>query len=201
MDTPLVAQYYREEDPKKRRRILEQSIAGGEQPEENAIRKELYEVRYGQSSNAAKDAPADGYLGLWMLLEYNRGVGTGLFGGGIKRACKEIGRRLQALRFEEYQSRGGLYADLHYQEVCHMVRSYMKLCQTDHTYNSTILGMLQMSEENRKNKLRNDIREVALELPRTLGMEDELALLTRAAREVYEEFYPFEGGLDGGPED
>ena len=41
MDTPTIAAYYREADPMKRKNLLEQSIEAGEEPEENAIRKEL----------------------------------------------------------------------------------------------------------------------------------------------------------------
>ena len=43
MDTPTIAKYYREKDPMERLKLLEQSIAAGEEPEENRIRKELWE--------------------------------------------------------------------------------------------------------------------------------------------------------------
>ena len=45
MDTPTIAKYYREKDPMERLKLLEQSIAAGEEPEENRIRKELWEIR------------------------------------------------------------------------------------------------------------------------------------------------------------
>ena len=48
MDTPTIAKYYREKDPMERLKLLEQSIAAGEEPEENKIRKELWEIRYSQ---------------------------------------------------------------------------------------------------------------------------------------------------------
>ena len=35
MDTPTIAKYYREKDPMERLKLLEQSIAAGEEPEEN----------------------------------------------------------------------------------------------------------------------------------------------------------------------
>ena len=37
MDTPTIAKYYREKDPMERLKLLEQSIAAGEEPEENKI--------------------------------------------------------------------------------------------------------------------------------------------------------------------
>ena len=46
MDTPTIAKYYREKDPMERLKLLEQSIAAGEDTEGNAIRKELWDIRY-----------------------------------------------------------------------------------------------------------------------------------------------------------
>ena len=67
MDTPTIAKYYREKDPMERLKLLEQSIAAGEEPEENRIRKELWEIRYSDKAETG-DTRADGYLGLWMSL-------------------------------------------------------------------------------------------------------------------------------------
>ena len=39
MDTPIIAQYYRETEPEKRKELLEQAIASGEDQEANKIRK------------------------------------------------------------------------------------------------------------------------------------------------------------------
>ena len=49
-DTPIIALYYREHDPMKRKMFLDQSIAAGEDEEANAVRKELWELRYGEPS-------------------------------------------------------------------------------------------------------------------------------------------------------
>ena len=99
MDTQTIAEYYRESDPKKRKALLDQAIASGEDREANQIRKEIWEARYAQN------------------------------------------------------------------------------------------------EEDEKAKLQKDIYMTAVCLPRDLGMEKELALVTRAAREIYELYFPGEGGM------
>ena len=71
-DTPTIALYYKEHDPMKRKMFLDQSIAAGEDEEANAVRKELWELRYGEPSEAGSGTRADGYLALWMAMEYNR---------------------------------------------------------------------------------------------------------------------------------
>ena len=42
MDTPTIAEYYREADPRKRKALLEQALASGEDMEANGIRREIW---------------------------------------------------------------------------------------------------------------------------------------------------------------
>ena len=46
MDTPTIAEYYRESDPKKRKALLEQEIEAGTEPEANQIQMCIRD-RYG----------------------------------------------------------------------------------------------------------------------------------------------------------
>ena len=192
MDTPTIAKYYREKEPMERLKLLEQSIAAEEDPEGNKIRKELWEIRYSDKSEAG-DTRADGYLGLWMTMEFNRNFGSRFF--GTRSAKKEIGKYLTKLKFQEIQEKGGLYEELLYRECCHMVLVYMDLCQTDKSYNTTLCGLIHIKEDSAKSKLQRDIRETAVDLPGTLGMESELGIITRAAREIYRQYYPNEGNI------
>ena len=192
MDTPTIAKYYREKEPMERLKLLEQSIAAEEDPEGNKIRKELWEIRYSDKSEAG-DTRADGYLGLWMTMEFNRNSGSRFF--GTRSAKKEIGKYLTKLKFQEIQEKGGIYEDLLYRECCHMVLVYMDLCQTDKSYNTTLCGLIHIKEDSAKSKLQRDIRETAVDLPGTLGMESELGIITRAAREIYRQYYPNEGNI------
>ena len=102
-DSPIIALYYREHDPMKRKMFLDQSIAAGEDEEANAVRKELWELRYGEPSEAGSGTRADGYLALWMAMEYSKDTAGKLF--GLKRARKEIEKNLARLKFREMQER------------------------------------------------------------------------------------------------
>ena len=93
-DTPIIALYYREHDPMKRKMFLDQS---------NAVRKELWELRYGEPSEAVSGTRADGYLALWMAMEYSKDTAGKLF--GLKRARKEIEKNLARLKFREMQEK------------------------------------------------------------------------------------------------
>ena len=167
-DTPIIALYYREHDPMKRKMFLDQSIAAGEDEEANAVRKELWELRYGEPSEAGSGTRADGYLALWMAMEYSKDTAGKLF--GLKRARKEIGKNLTRLKFREMQEKSELHRELLYRECCHMVKSA-------------------------KSKIQNDIYTTAIAFPEEINMQEELEMITRAAREVYEAHFPGEGGL------
>ncbi len=192
-DTPTIALYYREHDPLKRKMFLEQSIAAGEDEEANAIRKELWELRYQGRTESGSDTPADGYMALWMAMEFNKGASGRFF--GAKGARKEIVKNLEKLKFKEFQEKSDLHRELLYRECCHMVKTYMELCEKDKTYNTTLCGIVPISEKTAKNKLRTDIYETAVVLPGNINMVEELAIITEAAKEAYEAHFPGEGGI------
>lgn len=192
-DTPTIALYYKEHDPLKRKMFLDQSIAAGEDTEANAIRKELWGLRYQGRSQAGPDVPADKYLALWMAMEFNKDAAGRFFGS--RGARKEIVKNLNQLKFKEIQEKGGLYQELLYRECVHMVKTYMELCEKDKSYNTTLCGIVPMNEKSAKNKLQKDIYETAVELPGKINMEEELAIITQAAKEAYEAHFPGEGGI------
>ena len=49
--------------------------------------------------------------------------------------------------------------------------------------------------KKKRDKLKADIYDTAVVLPQTLKMEEELGIVTRAAREMYELHFPGEGSL------
>ena len=71
----------------------------------------------------------------------------------------------------------------------------MELCATDRSYNTTFCGIISISKDKAKKKLQRDIYETAIALPEAVGMEEELGIITRAAREMYDLQFPGEGSL------
>lgn len=194
MDTPTIAQYYREHDPLKRKQLLDASIAQGEEPENNEIRKKIWELRYKDKAETGGDARADGFLALWMILEFNRNAGNKFF--GARGAKKDIEKQLKKLHFQEFANGGEWERELLYRECCHLVKTYMELCESDKSYTSMLCGIMSMSDDKAKAKLQKDMYETAIILPASLGMEKELELVVRAAKEMYELHFPGEGGLE-----
>ena len=193
MDTPTITQYYREADPAKRLALLNMSIEAGEEPELNEIRRELWNIRYQDKSEVGGDTRADGLIALWMIMEFNKDSGRRFM--GVRGGRKEILKQLDKMKFQEIRSKGKDYEDMLYRECCHMVKTYMELSESDKAYNSTLFGILKISSEQAKDKLKADIYHTAVKLPQTLKLEEELGMVTRAAREMYELHFPGEGSL------
>lgn len=193
MDTPTIIQYYNEMDPAKRLALLNLSIESGEEPELNAIRKDLWEIRYKDKAQSGGDTRADGFLALWMKMEFNKNHGNKFL--GKKGGRKEILKQLDKLTFKEFAAKGRDYEELLYRECCHMVKIYMELCESDRSYGTTLCGIIKISNDKLKDKLKDDIYTTAVEFPREFDLEDELGIVTRAAREMYELHFPGEGSL------
>lgn len=191
MDTPTIAQYYKETDPAKRRELLDQIIAEEGNTEENQARKEIWDARYCMKSDLG--GQADGYLKFWMTIEFNRSSGNRLFGS--KGARRDLQKELDQVHFRELAQKSDLHRELVYRECEQLVKMYMDLCQTDKSYNTILCGLITMKKEDVKAKIQNDIYETTVKVPQTLEMEEELALLTKAARKVFEDYFPGEGGL------
>lgn len=189
MDTQTIAEYYREPNPGKRKALLEQAIASGEDQEANQIRKEIWEARYSQNG---KDL-ADGYLRFWMTMEFNKNAASKWF--GLRGAHKDIKRELDSVKYFEIQEKSELHRELLFRECCHLIKLYMDLCKTDRSYNSMLCGIITIKEEEVKAKLQKDIYKTAVCLPRDIGMEEDLALLTKAARKMYDLYFPEENGM------
>ena len=62
----------------------------------------------------------------------------------------------------------------------------------DKNYNSVLCGLITIKKDSAKAKLQRDIYETAILLPQEIGLEEDLDLLTKAAREMYELQFPGE---------
>ena len=191
MDTPTITEYYRETDPMKRRALLDQAIAEGEDAQVNEVRKEIWEARYSAPTNDG--GVADGFLRFWMTMEFNRSSGHKIF--GAKGAVKDIRKELESVNFQQIRAKSPLHEELLYRECEHLIKFYMDLCGTDKSYNTMLCGLIPIKKDDVKAKLQRDIYETAVCLPKDLSMEDELSLITKAAHAMYEVQFPGEGGM------
>ena len=188
MDTPKIAAYYKEIDPMKRKALLDRSIAEGEEPEANEVRRKIWETRYKNRSSADPNSRADSFLGLWMVMEFNKNR-TGKF-IGKNHAKKEILKEFEKTGIPVFAKGSAIEREMITREVLHMVRVYAELCEKDKNYGSTLFGLFPMKENDLTSKLKADLYETAIQLPYDLGINEELALVIKAGRDLFELKYP-----------
>lgn len=186
MATSTLELYYRESDPMKRLKYLEKSIEEGEEPEANAVRREIWECRYCEKVQGVNER-ADGFLRLWMELEFCKGASKKWLAFGA--STKTIKKYLEKYHFAELQEKSPLHEEMLYKECCHLVKIYMDLCEKDKSYNSYLCGLLTIKETEALEKIYSDVKTIS-ELPKVIKMEKELGLISKACLEMLEERFP-----------
>ena len=77
-----------------------------------------------------------------------------------------------------------------YEELCHGVGFYIKLCQMDRQYGSLLMGIMKMKPKDLVTKIGNELNKLTVEVPKYLEQEEEFVMLTKAAKEVFWKEYP-----------
>ena len=182
-----VNDYYKEQSPKKRKKILE-SLLDQNDGEENQMRRDLFGLRYG-GKNQRKDGDlADSYIGLWMNMKMLVNSSSGFFGN--RSAKKELTRAINKLGIKKYTELGETARELLYREFYHMAALYITSSMSDRNYSSAFMGMISLKEEQLQGKLIQDVYQVAFVMPRQVKMENEFSLLTQAACDALGDILP-----------
>lgn len=172
-------------EAEEKRSYLEQGLAEERSPE-NLLRQKLWEKRY--VDKGGRITGADQFMAQWMELGYQKEHLNSFFGRG--RAEKKVRKVHENLMFAE-----GVTEELRhvlYLEYVNLVSLYIMLCQRDKNYKSLILGIGTMKEENLIAKIARDVYGCACAVPKMCHMEEEFALLSRAAKDSFLLAFPRE---------
>ena len=177
--------YYQENDAKKRLALLEEAIQAGEGDEaENVLRKKLWALRYGQQ--AKKNGPLpDGYVGLWVALNYHR-QDRSYF--QLRGAVREIEGCLRDLGINSMQGTEQEQQLLH-RELVHAVSLYLSTCN-EGSYSAQVFGLMKMKPESLVQKIAAEIYDVTCDLPARLGLAEQLKPLRKASFEAFYDTFP-----------
>ncbi len=175
--------YYQEREPEVRRAMLEEAERLNLTPEDNAIRRQIFERRY---PNLKKnDAQMyDSFLKVWMEFRFAVENG-GFFQRKLQKNAQKVLEETGYLLMTTEQEKRMLY-----QEIRHLGLLYISLCQEDAGYNSVIMGFGHLSDEKLTRKITAEFKSVAIEAPKKLGMTEELSIWTEALTDTIREIFP-----------
>ena len=178
--------YYLENDPKSRWELLQKAAQEGKiDPQEKALREELWTKRYGRKMNK-KGPIGDGYIGLWVTMSLHlRDLDSKL---RRRTILKELDRELVELGLDatRLDARTRELVDL---ELLHAMRIFYITCN-EGSYNSQLFGLMRLKENRLIEKIAFDVYGIAYQMPEKLGMTERFEALQKAAYRGFAERYP-----------
>ena len=188
IEVDLGDKYMKEPEREEREEILDELLkAEGDTPE-NQLRRKLWELRY---ERRGKDQPGvDYFIRGWVTMSFMTKGGR----GGGPTTKKRLEKELNSIRSDwgmaYIAEQGELGQKMFYQELYNMCTLYLDLCKRDRNFSTRILGLLKMKEDQLVDKIARNFYEVAVLTPKVLKCEEEFALFTKAACDVFYDNFP-----------
>lgn len=171
-------EYYRELEPQRRREMLAELIASEPDDGANAYRQRLFEAR-------CVDPKAPGKLidrFLFQCVNFMELYRSAkLFRRG---AAKEVRRELRNMRFDEAVPLGEAGERALYWEIRNAAARYFRTCDSP-GYNRALFGLVASGAVSKQDRMCRDAWQMSTGLARRVGLEDEMALWTRAVLDAY----------------
>lgn len=183
-----VRKYVRETGEKARKQILDEAIEAEGLSPENELRKKLFEARYLHRN----DQLVDTFIRGWMSFYYLQNTSHSLF--RKKRVEKDLASIRSDWKLALCEEYGEVGRQVLYEELCNMMLVYFGLCHSDRTYSAVLLGMGRMKDDSLIGKISKDVYTLAYQLPKETGTEEEFAVFTRAATDMFCEKYDAQKG-------
>lgn len=178
--------FYHETDREEREEIFQLGLKEEGETRENEFRKKLWERRY--TPVKKEKGEVDHFFKGFLTMDTLGRTKPGFF------TAKTIRREIASLNTvwgmdlaEEY---GEMGRTLHYEEMKHLARTYISICQDDRNFSTMILGVGKLSKEKLAEKIADKIWFLTREVPRLHQFEKTVEPFTEALIEVYFEMYP-----------
>lgn len=181
-----VEKFYHETEKEDREEIFEQGIQEEGLTKENEFRQKLWNRRYtpDKKEKGEVDHFFKGFLTLDTLGRTKPGFFTSKF---IKKEIASLKKIWGMDLAEEY---GEMGKELHYEEMKHLARTYITICQDDKNFSTMILGVGKLSKDKLAEKIADKIFVLAREIPKAHEFEEIAEPFSNALIEVYFEMYP-----------
>lgn len=183
-------EYYHMRDAIERKKLLDLAIEKGLTPVENEIRSMLWNLRYpdGENLYAKGEIVVDKFIASWMYFDYAADRTQSWF--GKSKLIKNVKKNLENLGAEAVKPYGNLGELVLYDEYYQLIYLYMHLCEEDRNYGSLILGLGKMSKDSYALKVAKNLYRTCYKVALDLDMNDEFAILQKAATEAYYDEFP-----------
>ena len=172
--------FYRELDPGKRRRMLEELIQAEPDDGANRYRQMLLEARHGaKKAGAEVDRFLFQFVNLVQLYRSSK-----LFRGSARRETEKMMRELLWTEAAQYGEAGERAL---YWELRNAAMRYFKTCEGS-LYNRALFGMVPSSDAGRKERVSKEVWQMTDGICGRTGLDAEMMLWKRAVLDAYCQF-------------
>ncbi|ETP72194.1 hypothetical protein UYO_1795 [Lachnospiraceae bacterium JC7] len=181
--------YYEIKDIDKRERILKKVISGlqseinssGVQSPDEALsqnerRLEVLLKRYPEKK--VNDLRMDNFIAAWMNMLITGRLGINFLNKG--RIKKEVTGYLKDLCILDFPQ-----DEILMDEWEDFAKFWIKSCVEDKTYDSTIFGLIRLSDKNLASKIAGDILDISYFIPLKFGYEDDCKAFRAVLKKTY----------------
>ena len=208
----LIEQYYRELDPGKRKKLLDDISENGND-ELAALRKTLFEKRYRFIGTFSEYADDYLYAMIQILQLCNNPGGsrdpvTRIVSRFFRRhdneedryspEQREIIKLLGKIGAEEADVHGPEEKRVLHRELVNAAMRYFDTCRSS-TYRRKLFGTMMPSDAERAANIRQDAWDLSYGMAERFALQEESAFLCRAVAEAYAKFVPDDPPLTDGP--
>ena len=137
------------------------------------------------NENTPAAGPYAAYMRLWLMMKISAQNAPTFF--GRHRLVKEWMRYAQEFGLDNYEAASGEEKEALIAGWENFLKDYCRLCLADHTYGSTLFGLVKMKADTIEEKLLNELNTVSELFPERIGLKELFAPLHEAAARVYGE--------------
>ena len=176
MQSDLWNDYYAELEPSKRRQMFPEILEQVEDDGLGQLRKDLFDLRH----TDPKDPSNEVDLFLWeivVLPAYKDSMFK-------KLARKQMARTMHNLGFNLAEQYGEKGKTALYWEFRNTAERFLMTCRSS-SYGKKFFGFIATDDKDRQLKCTRDIWMMTSLVPRKMGMEKELEVLTEALKDAF----------------
>ena len=175
--------YYLPTDANVRKAALNRALAEKLEPENDAIRQEIWDRRYN------RPAGVDNFLAGYMNLHYFASTVKSSF--WAKFHNREMKKTQDLLCYDIPEKYGEAGQEILYLDLYHMVDYYIDICLRDKKYSGLLMGLGTMKKEDLISKIALDLHKTCFTICDGFTLAPAHKLLQKAAQQCFANRFPW----------
>lgn len=146
--------------------------------------RRLFQMRYQKTADA--EEYADLLLKLWMDMWMRCKTAAG--SRAAKRDRKEILKEVEGLGLMELRRQEPSEQDYIYEEMKHLVKLFINLCEQDKRYTHILQGFVSIPKDQLKRKIIEDVEDIGIRFIEEHDLDEEFSEMKNATGDILQDY-------------